>query len=99
MPQNRVKAVARACERIDDADGTLGRCLRDDLRNVTSHLISERVLDGLETSTRQNADTALVPLLWWHAVKMNVVRVIEAVAPVLLDFPQLDELISLVRTE
>jgi hypothetical protein len=50
-------------------------------------LIPERVFDGLQTCTRQNADTAFIPLLRRHAVEMNVVGVIEAVTSILLDFP------------
>jgi hypothetical protein len=50
-------------------------------------LIPERVFDGLQTSTRQNADTAFIPLLRRHTVEMNVVGVIKAVTSILLDFP------------
>jgi hypothetical protein len=60
MPQDRVKSIARACERINDADSTVGGRSRNDLRNVTPDPISEWVFDGFQTSTRKNANAALV---------------------------------------
>ena len=87
MPQDRVEAVARARERVDHSNGTIAHRRRHDLGDVTSDLVSERVLDGLETSTRQDTNTVLVPRLRWHAVEMDVVRIVEAITPVLLDFP------------
>src|SRR5262245_5327663 len=99
MPQDRVKSIARACKRINDADSTVGGRSRDDLRNVVSNLVSEGIFDGFETGTRKNADAAVVPFLGRHTVEMNMVGITEAVASVLLDFPQLDELISLLQAE
>jgi hypothetical protein len=87
MPQDRVEAVTRTRERIDYANGTVAARPSDDLGNVMPDLIPERVFDGLQTSTRQNADTAFIPLLRRHTVEMNVVGVIEAVTSILLDFP------------
>jgi hypothetical protein len=87
MPQDRVKTVARARERIDDADSTVAERPRDDLRNITSNLISEWIFYSPETSARQNTYAEFVPLLRRHAVKMHVVGIIEAVMPVLLNFP------------
>jgi hypothetical protein len=99
MPQDRVEAVTRTRERIDYANGTVAARPSDDLGNVVPDLIPQRVFDGLQTSTRQNADTAFIPLLRRHTVEMNVVGVIEAVTSILLDFPKLDDLISLLWTE
>jgi len=87
VPQDRVQAVARACEWVDHSNGTIAHRRRYDLGNVTSDLVSERVFDGLKTSTRQDTDTALVPRLRWHAVEMDMVWVVERIAPVSLDFP------------
>src|SRR5262249_54201698 len=69
------------------ANSTIAARPSDDLGNVMPDLIPERVFDGLQTSTRQNADTAFIPLLRRHTVEMNVVGVIEAVTSILLDFP------------
>src|SRR5262245_53178256 len=99
VPQDRVQAVARACERVDHSNGTIARRRRYDLGNVTSDLVSKRVFDGFETGAGQNSDAALVPRLWWHAVEMDVVRVVEAITPVFLHLPQLDQLIALLRAE
>src|SRR5215472_14313158 len=85
MPQDRVEAVTRTRERIDYANGTVAARASDDLGNVMPDLIPERVFDGLQTSTRQNADTAFIPLLRRHTVEMNVVGVIEAVTSILLE--------------
>ena len=47
VPQNRAETVACACEWIDDSDGTGADRWQYDLGNVSSDLVSERVLDRL----------------------------------------------------
>src|SRR5262249_38668922 len=87
MPPERGEALTPTPEPNDYANSTIAARPSDDLGNVMPDLIPERVFDGLQTSTRQNADTACIPLLRRHTVEMNVVGVIEAVTPILLDFP------------
>ena len=52
MAQNRVEAIARACERIDDADRAVAGRTRDDVGNIAPDPVSERVFDSLETCAR-----------------------------------------------
>jgi hypothetical protein len=52
MAQNRIEAVAGACERIDDADRAVAGRTRDDLGDITPDLVSERVFNGLKTCAR-----------------------------------------------
>jgi hypothetical protein len=47
MSQNRVEAVARARECIDDADGTIAEHRLHHLGDVSSNSVAERVFDRL----------------------------------------------------
>jgi hypothetical protein len=99
VPEDSVESIARSGEWIDDADGPAAGGTRDNFGDIFPDLIAERIFHSFKACARENTHTALVPFLWRHAIKVNVVRVIEAVSPVLLDLPQLDQLISLLRTE
>jgi hypothetical protein len=59
----------------------------DDLCDITSDLVAEGVFNGFETCARQNTHAARIPLLRRHPIEMDVVRVVEAVPPVLLNLP------------
>src|SRR5262245_4045511 len=91
--------MASAGERIDGADGKPTWSLRNHIRNVASDCVTEWVLHGLKASSSQNAHAPPPPLLWRHAIEMNVVGIAETVAPLLLNLPQFDELVALGRAE
>ena len=99
VPQDRIETVARAGEWIYDPDRAIADHWQHDLGNVLSNLVSQWVFDRLQTGARQDADTALVPRPWRQPVQMDVVWVVEAIASVFLNFPQLDKLIPLLRAE
>jgi hypothetical protein len=87
MAYHRVKAIAGACERIDDSNGTATGHWRDDLGDVTANLVTKGVFDSFEACAGEDAHTTLVPILWSHPIEMNVIGVVEAVASILFDPP------------
>jgi len=91
MAHDRVKAVARARERIDYANVTATGCWRDDLGDVTADLVTKGVFDSFKACAGQDAYTAPVPGLRSHPVEMNVIGIVEAVPSVLFDLPQLED--------
>ena len=99
MAENRVETIARACERIDDSDRAVADSWQYDLGDVPSDLVSEGVFDRLQTGARQYADTPLVPRFWRQPVEVDVVWVVKAIASVLLNLPQFDDLIAFYGAE
>src|SRR6516164_1092414 len=99
MTQDRIKAVARARKRIDDSNGTATSHRCHHIGNVAADLVAKRVFDSFKARACEDAHTALVPVLWSHPIEMNVIGVAKAIASVLFDFPELNELVSLFRTE
>lgn len=53
MAHDRVKAVARARERIDYANVTATGCWRDDLGDVTADLVTKGVFDSFKACRLQ----------------------------------------------
>src|SRR5262249_3244409 len=99
MPQNRVEPIAGPRERIDDPDCRPARSLRNHIPDIASYRLTEWGVHGLNAGSRQDAHAPPPPLLRRHTVKMDVVRIAETVAPVLLHLPQFDELVALGRAE
>lgn len=86
--------VAGTRERVND-DGPAGRSIVGDGGDVSANEGCEPVARALDDRAAQQPDAASVPVTRRESVDADVGGVAEAVAPVPLDLPQLEQLIPL----
>src|SRR5262245_37333446 len=87
VPKYCVKSIACSSEGDDDPDGPVVGRTGDDCGDILPNLVAKRIFDRFAASPREDAHTAVIPILRRHAIKMHMVWIAEGIFPVFFNLP------------